>query len=138
MTFQRNVLVSPASRRPSDQVLVEAESPPLGPSSTTQTGRSGSERRSSSTRWPNATVPEPAFAGSVSTVTATFGAAFESALRTCTSIVALSAIDCEAGNFRVRDLEPVGAARLVLVLARRAAASGDGHRRREHSSDGRP
>ena len=99
MTFQRNSLVCPALRRTSAHVLVAAESPPAGPLSTTQIGRSESDRRGSSTRWPNGAVPSPGLPGSVSTVTATLGAAFESALRTRIDIVELSAIDWEAGNF---------------------------------------
>ena len=80
-------------------MLVAAESPPGGPSLTTHTGRSLSDSRESSTRWPNATVPCPALDGSVSTVTATLGAAFVSSLRTVTIIRESCAIDCEAGNF---------------------------------------
>src|SRR5205085_708805 len=99
VTFQRNSFVWPALRGPSAHVLVAAESPPFGPSSTTHTGRSGSESRGSLLRWPNGDVPWPGVPGAVSTVTATFGAALRSALRTRIDIVALWAIDCDAGNF---------------------------------------
>ena len=118
-------------------MLVAAESPPFGPSSTTHTGRSGSDSRSSSTRWPNATVPEPALAGSVSTVTATLGAALESALRTRTTISAVCAIDCEAGKrapVTSSRYEPDGSSSSCRG-ATAAACDEHGGRKRDH---GRP
>ncbi len=79
-------------------MLVAAESPPEGPLSTTQIGRSGSDRRESSTRWPKAAVPWPGLLGSVSTVTATLGAALVSSLRTRIDMTELWAIAWELGK----------------------------------------
>ena len=97
VSFHSTVRDCPSPSGPTAHVFVYADSPPVGPSSRTQIGRSESASVASSPSCANAAGALPSCA-SVSTTTATLGTARSPVFSTSSLSVVGSEIRCLAGN----------------------------------------